>query len=90
MGLRKGNRKAKKNVPQTVDKLTTTADLPTIDAKYENDLDGRFQWREGLHVDHIFEEEIEMIRILRQQVPQLAGESDKFIATFLFSRRHGI
>ena len=48
------------------------------------------QWKQGLDPDHIFEEEKEMIKTLRETVPQLADETDKFVATFLFSRRHGI
>jgi len=58
--------------------------------KTENDLDARFQWREGLDPDYIFDEEKEMIKELRLQVPQLETETDKFVATFLFSRRHDI
>lgn len=66
---------------------------PTITQDYdhpENDLDPRFQWYEGLAPDHLFEEELLMIKELRVHVPQLAFESDKFVAAFLFSRRHGI
>jgi len=58
--------------------------------KVENTLDERFQWREGLDPDHIYDEEREMICQLRERVPQLSSESDNFVATFLFSRRHNI
>jgi len=56
--------------------------------KFENELDERFQWHEGLDPDHIFDEEKEMIQILRSKVPDLEAEDDKFVATFLFARRH--
>jgi len=56
--------------------------------KTENDLDERFQWKEGMDPDHIFEEEYEMIKELRKTFPQLQQETDKFVATFLFARRH--
>jgi len=59
-------------------------------AKTANQLDARFQWHEGLDMDHIFEEEKEMIQQLREKIPQLEQETDKFIAVFLFSRRHNI
>jgi len=58
--------------------------------KTENDLDERFQWHKGLDPDHIFEGEMEMIKKLRAAIPQLDKETDKFIACFLFSRRHDI
>ena len=58
--------------------------------KTENDLDERFQWHKGLDPDHIFEGELEMIKKLRDRVPQLENETDKFVAVFLFARRHGI
>lgn len=56
--------------------------------KTENDLDERFQWHKGLDPDHIFEGEMEMIKKLRERIPQLEHETDKFIAVFLFARRH--
>lgn len=59
-------------------------------ARTENDLDERFQWMEGMDPDHIFPGELEMIKELRSRVPQLEKETDKFIAAFLFSRRHSI
>lgn len=55
-----------------------------------NELDERFQWREGLDPDHIFDEEREMIKELRKEVPELEKEDDKFVAVFLFSRRHDL
>lgn len=58
--------------------------------KTENDLDPRFQWNETLDPDHIFTEELTMVKELRGRVPQLEKESDKFIACFLFARRHNI
>jgi len=58
--------------------------------KTENDLDERFQWVEGLDPDHIFDDEKEMIAQLREAIPQLVDESDKFVATFLFARRHDL
>jgi len=58
--------------------------------KTENDLDEKFQWHKDLDPDHIFEEELELIKKLRSQVPELEHENDKFIAAFLFSRRHNV
>lgn len=58
------------------------------EAKTLNDLAERFQWHEGLDPDHIFDEEKEMIAVLRTKVPELKDEDDKFAATFLFARRH--
>jgi len=58
--------------------------------KTENDLEERFQWHKGLNPDHIFEDELEMIKKLRQKVPQLENETDKFVAVFLFARRHNM
>ena len=55
-----------------------------------NDLAEKFQWHEGLDPDHIFDEEREMIKFLRTKVPELEQEDDKFVATFLFARRHDI
>lgn len=56
--------------------------------KTENDLEERFQWHKGLDPDHIFEDELAMIKQLRQHIPELEKESNKFIACFLFARRH--
>lgn len=56
--------------------------------KTKNDLDERFQWHKGLDPDHIFEGEMEMIKKLRNAIPQLEKETDKFVAVFLFARRH--
>jgi len=56
----------------------------------DNGLDLRFQWKEGLDPEYIFDEEREMIQNLRARVPQLAYETDKFVAVFLFSRHHDI
>jgi len=58
--------------------------------KTENDLDERFQWHKELDPDHIFEEELEMIKKLRKQIPELEHENDKVVAVFLFSRRHNL
>jgi hypothetical protein len=58
--------------------------------KTENDLDEKFQWNKTLDPDHIFEEELEMIKKLRKQIPELELENDKFVAVFLFARRHSI
>jgi len=58
--------------------------------KTENDLDQRFQWQEGLDPDHIFTEELAMIKEMRLRIPQLEKETDKFVATFLFARRHNL
>jgi len=58
--------------------------------KTDNDLDERFQWREELDPDHIFDEEKAMIKELRGKIPQLEKETDKFVATFLFARRHDV
>jgi len=58
--------------------------------KFENELDERFQWHEGLDPDHIFDEEKEMIHVLRSKIPDLESEDEKFVATFLFARRHDI
>eukprot|EP01111_Echinosteliopsis_oligospora_P000955 TRINITY_DN1119_c0_g1_i1.p1 TRINITY_DN1119_c0_g1~~TRINITY_DN1119_c0_g1_i1.p1 ORF type:complete len:316 (+),score=80.42 TRINITY_DN1119_c0_g1_i1:61-1008(+) len=59
-------------------------------SKTFNDLDERFQWQEGMDPDHIFPEEKEMIAELRSKIPELERESDKFIAVFLFARRHAM
>jgi len=58
--------------------------------KTDNELHERFQWTKELDPDHIFEEEKEMIKELREKIPQLEKESDKFVATFLFARRHDV
>jgi len=59
-----------------------------VKPKFENELDERFQWHEGLDPNHIFDEEKEMIQVLRAKFPDLEHEDDKFVATFLFARRH--
>lgn len=58
--------------------------------KTENDLEERFQWHKGLDPNHIFEDELEMIKKLRKEIPELELENDKFVAAFLFARRHSI
>lgn len=58
--------------------------------KTENDLDEKFQWHKGLDPDHIFEEELELIKKLRDKIPELAKETDKFACVFLFARRHNL
>jgi len=58
--------------------------------KVTNDLEDCFQWREGLDPDHIFDKEKEMIKQLREIIPELDHENDKFVAVFLFARRHDI
>lgn len=60
----------------------------TKGGKTENDLEERFQWHEGMDPDHIFEDEHRMIKELRAKIPELKDETDKFVAVFLFSRRH--
>jgi hypothetical protein len=55
-----------------------------------NDLEDCYQWHEGLDPDHIFDKEREMTMQLRETVSELANESDKFVAVFIFARRHGI
>jgi len=56
----------------------------------ENGLALQFQWHEGLDPEYIFEEERKMIKTLRGRIPQLACETDKFVAAFLFSRHHDL
>lgn len=58
--------------------------------KTENDLEERFQWHKGLDPDHIFDDELVLIKKLREQIPELHKETDKFVAVFLFARRHSI
>jgi len=58
--------------------------------KTENDLDERFQWHKGLDPDHIFDGELELIEKLRKAIPQLEKETNKFVACFLFARRHDV
>lgn len=58
--------------------------------KTENDLEERFQWHKGLDPDHIFDDERELIKKLRAVIPELEKENDKFVAVFLFARRHSI
>jgi hypothetical protein len=60
----------------------------TVVKKTENDLEEGFQWHKELDPDHIFEGELELINKLRDQIPELELETDKFVAVFLFSRRH--
>lgn len=55
-----------------------------------NDLEERFQWREGMDPDHIFDEEREMIGKIREEIPELKDESDKFVVVFLFYTRHDV
>ena len=62
----------------------------TVKVKTENDLEERFQWNTSLNPDHIFEDELEMIKELRKVIPELELEDDKFVAVFLFARRHSI
>ena len=62
----------------------------TVKLKTENDLEERFQWNMSLNPDHIFEDELEMIKKLRKVIPELELEDDKFVAVFLFARRHSM
>jgi len=59
-------------------------------SKTFNDLDEKYQWQEGMDPDHIFPDELQMIKELRAQIPELERESDKMIAVFLFARRHAM
>jgi len=69
-------------------KLVEQAAMSSTPKCEDNGLDACFQWREGLPADYIFDKEKGMISSLRQLVPQLEHETDKFVAVFLFSRRH--
>lgn len=62
----------------------------TVKQKTDNDLDEKYQWTEKLDKNHIFPEELELINKLREAIPELKDETDKFIACFLFARRHNI
>lgn len=62
----------------------------TVKVKTENDLEERFQWKQGMDPDHIFDDELVLIKKLRERIPELEKENDKFIACFLFARRHNI
>jgi len=58
--------------------------------KTDNDLEERFQWHKGLDPEYIFDEELAMINKLRSAIPQLEKETNKFVACFLFARRHNV
>jgi len=58
--------------------------------KTENDLEEKFQWKEGMDPDHIFDDELVLIKKLRELIPELDKENDKFVACFLFARRHNL
>jgi len=64
--------------------------MTVTQVKTENDLDERFQWQKGMDPDHIFPDELVLIKKLREQIPQLTKETDKFVAVFLFARRHNV
>jgi hypothetical protein len=55
-----------------------------------NQLDERFQLQPHHDPNHIFPEELELIKELRRRRPELEKESDKFLCTFLFARRHDV
>lgn len=55
-----------------------------------NQLDEKFQLKEGDDPEKIFPEEYEMIKEIRQKRPHLEKESDKWIVTFLCARRHNM
>lgn len=55
-----------------------------------NQLDERFQVLDHHDPEIIFPEELEMIKELREQRPELEKESDKFLCVFLCARRHNI
>jgi len=58
------------------------------DKKTFNSLPAHLQWRQGLDEDHIFPEEYEMIRELRDEFGDLIADwSDKLVVYFLFARR---
>jgi len=53
-----------------------------------NSLDEKFQLQPHHDDNHIFPEELELIKELRKRRPELEKESDKFLCVFLFARRH--
>ena len=53
-------------------------------------MDIRFQLQPHHDPEHIFDEELEMVKILRERIPALEEWSDKFIVCFLCARRHDI
>jgi len=55
-----------------------------------NDLDERFQLTSEHDPEHVFPEEMHMVEEIRRRRPELNNESDKFILTFLFARRHNV
>lgn len=70
---------------------TTTPSLPpTTTTATTATSSSRFQWVPGMADDYLFDEEVEIIKALRQAIPQLKHESDKFIAAFLFAKNHDI
>lgn len=55
-----------------------------------NKLDEKFQITEKHDPDHIFPEELEYIKQLREEFPDLQFYSDKWIVYFLCARRHDL
>lgn len=55
-----------------------------------NQLDEKFQVLDHHDPEIIFPEELEMIKELRTQRPELEKESDKFLCVFLCARRHNV
>jgi hypothetical protein len=58
--------------------------------KTANKLDERFQLTDKHDREHIFPEELEMVKQLRSEIPDLRFYSDKWIVYFLCARRHEI
>lgn len=57
-------------------------------AKTLNRLDERFQLQDHHDPDHIFPEEYEMIKTIRERYPETQTFSDKALVMFLCARRH--
>mmetsp|Transcript_15939 Transcript_15939/g.22178 ORF Transcript_15939/g.22178 Transcript_15939/m.22178 type:complete len:369 (-) Transcript_15939:96-1202(-) len=57
-------------------------------AKTFNRLDERFQLQDHHDPEHIFPEEYEMIKVIRDKYPETATYSDKALCMFLCARRH--
>lgn len=55
-----------------------------------NQLDARFQVLDHHDPEIIFPDELEMIKDMRAQRPELEKESDKFLTVFLCARRHNV
>lgn len=60
-----------------------------------NDLDKRFQLSPEHDPNHVFPEEMEMVRQMRDELSkdfraEIEAATDKFLLTFLFARRHKV